>query len=342
MAPVHSTPRHLPPLLALACMLVPTACPGPKAPDLGDATDAASDSETTGTTAPGETANEVPTTGPATDGTDGAVPTTGSEDTMGHVFPDSTTSTTTASTGGGPDDCPYEPAGVDATLVRVEHDVPADLSARPCASEHLFAGLQVISAVDGDLVASVCTDATCGACDPADTLTLSLTLPDGFAGVPGHLAADECVQLDLEWSRPGEDPDSCALSGIALTGLHDGTPGPVPTFLYRYTESLPHTDVHGPFALTGQLHGPGAITCPCDGDCCDEQPGSRRLRFTASLFGGEIGAPPVEPGATVPLFAFGDPEGGDLFGDISLVRAHVSADCSAPARHEWLLRVTPG
>lgn len=335
MAPVHSTPRHLPPPPALACMIVLLACPGPKAPELADATAAAGDSDTTGTTAPGESASEAPTTGPA--------PTTGGPgSTTGHVSSDSTSDSTGDTTGPGFGQCPYDPPGVEATLVRVEHDVVADLSARPCASEHAFPGLQVIAATGGALEASVCADATCGACDPADTLTLALALPDESAGVPDHLAAGDCVQLDLEWSRPGDDPGTCALSGVTLARVHGGKPAPIPTLLYRYTESLPRTDVHGPFSLTGELHGPGAITCPCDGDCCDEQPGSRRLRFLAALYDAEIEAPPVDPGLTVSLFAFGDPEGGDLYGDLSLVRAHVSADCAAPPRHEWLLRVTPG
>src|SRR5690606_24548172 len=116
------------------------------------------------------------------------------------------------------------------------------------------------------------------------------------SGVPEHLAAGDCVQLDLEWSRPSDDPEACALSGITLARVHNGQPAPLPALLYRYTESLPHTDVHGPFSLTGELHGPGAITCPCDGDCCDENPGSRRLRFLAALYGAEIEAPPVDPG----------------------------------------------
>jgi hypothetical protein len=112
--------------------------------------------------------------------------------------------------------------------------------------------------------------------------------------------------------------------------------------MYRYTETLPRTDVLGPFSLTGVFHEPGAIACPCDGDCCDEPPGSRRLRFLAKLWNAEIEGPAVDPGATVPLFAFGTPEGDDLYGDLTLVRAYTPGECGAPSRHEWLLRVTPG
>ncbi|WP_096332130.1 hypothetical protein [Nannocystis exedens] len=330
------TPRNLLPLAALASVLA--ACPKPDDPEQDDGSGAPGDSDTTGASAPGDSAGVLPTTS------------TGSEPTSTATSENSTTgqgpsdSTGAADTGTGEPDfghCPYAPEGVDVTLVRVEQGLATDLGARECGAAEQFAGLQVIAAEVDHLEASVCADATCGACDPAATLTLALALPDGLVGLPPQLGAGDCLQLGVEWSRPGADPEQCAVGGLAVVGLRRGQPEPVPKFMYRFTGAVPHTDPVGPFALTGAPHGPGAITCPCAGDCCREPPGARRLRFIAALWNAEIESPPVDPGATIPLFAFGTPEGDDLYGDLSLARADVPGDCDAP-RYEWLLSVSPG
>ncbi|MCY0994317.1 hypothetical protein OV203_44740 [Nannocystis sp. ILAH1] len=334
-----STPRNLLPL-ALASVLA--ACPKPDDPEQDDGSGAPGDSETTGASAPGDTAEVAPTTGTTSGGEEPTSTATSENSTPGQDPSDSTTAADTST--GEPDfgHCPYAPDGVDVTLTRVEQGLATDLSARECGTVEQLSGLQVIAAGVDHLEVSVCADATCGACDPAVTLDLALALPDGLVGLPAQLAAGDCLQLDVEWSRAGADPAQCEVGGLAVVGLRRGHPEPVPKFMYRFTGAVPHTDPVGPFALTGIPHGPGAIACPCAGDCCLEPPGARRLRFIAALWNAEIESPPVDPGATIPLFLFGTPEGDDLYGDLSLARADVPGDCGAQPRYEWLLSVSPG
>ncbi|WAS90324.1 hypothetical protein [Nannocystis punicea] len=339
MALALPSPRHLVPLAALASVLA--ACPKPDDPELDDGSGAPDDPDTTGTSAPSDTAGVLPTTGEPGD-SEPTSTSTGENSTSGQVPPDSTSEADTGTTEPDFGHCPYEPDGVEITLARTDQGVTTDLSARECGALEQLVGLQVIAAAGDLLEVSVCADATCGACEPAATLELALALPDGLVGLPAQLAAGDCLQLDVEWSRAGADPQQCAVGGLTVVGLRGGQPEPVPKFMYRYTEAVPHGDEAGPFALTGVPHGPGAIACPCAGDCCDEPPGARRLRFIAALWNAEIESPPVDPGATIPLFAFGTPEGDDLYGDLSLARAHVPGDCAAPARYEWLLSVSPG
>ncbi|MDC0674935.1 hypothetical protein [Nannocystis radixulma] len=341
MALALPTPRLLP-LAALASASLLTACPKPDDPDLDDGSGSPGDTETTSAVAPGETASDIPTTGTAPTDTGPSSTSTGLDSTSGQVSSDSTdTGSDTGTTEPEFGHCPYAPGGVDVALSRLQQGVPTDLTARDCGAAEQFSG-QVISNAPDQLELAVCADATCGACDPADALTLSLALPDAVVGLPAQLAAGDCLQLGVDWNRAGADPQMCTPSGVSLVGLREGQPEPVPKFIYRYTETLPRNDVLGPFELVGILHGPGELSCPCDGDCCAEQPGARRLRFIAKLWNAEIESAPVDPGTTVPLFAFGTPEGSDLYGDISLVRAVVPSECAAPARHEWLLSVSPG
>lgn len=335
--------RLLPRVTAALVPLLLAACPKPEPPGPEALTADLDDTESMGTSDPGG-ATLSPTTGASPSDTDDGT-TAGTAETTGGTTgqdPSSSSGDTTGTTDPNFGQCPYEPPGVEAALERVDQGVPSDLSARPCGTAEDFAALAVIAADAGHLEASVCADATCGACDPAHTLTLSLTLPEPFEGLPAQLGPGDCVQLAAAWDRPGPAPDTCTLSSLALVRNSDGAPEPLPTFLYRYTETLPVTDVLGPFALTGALVGPGAITCPCQDDCCLDPPGSRRLRFIAQLWKAVIEVPPIESGDVVPAFAFATPEGDELLGTLALVRAYAPGTCDAPARHEWTLRVTPG
>lgn len=347
MTPAHS-PRYRARLAVLAPLLL-VACPKPEPPGLEHATDASTDTELPGTTEPDDSATATPTTGALPGDTDPPTtsdtttdPTSGT--TTGTTGHDLSTSTGEQSTTTAPhfDDCPLDPPGVVVGLTRVDADIPTDLGVRPCGAVEEFAALSVISADPDHLEATLCAEPTCGACDPASALTLSITVPEPFEGLPDPLESGDCVRLTAAWDHAGEQPGACTISSLILAHNHGGQPEPLPRFLYRHTASLPATDLAGPFSLTGELVGPGALTCPCDGDCCDDPPGTRRLRFLAALHMAEIEVPVVDPGTVVPAFVFGTPEGDELFGDLALVRSHVPVACDEPAEHEWILRVTPG
>ncbi|MDC0723304.1 hypothetical protein [Nannocystis bainbridge] len=332
------TPRHLLPLAALASVLV--ACPKPGDPEQDDGSGAPDDG-TTGTTAPGDSAGVAPTTSAGPGDSEPTSAATSDNSTSGQEPSDSTTGPHDSTTEPDLGACPDDPGGVEVALVRTEQGLVTDLGARACGTAEPFAGLQVIAAGTDHLELSRCADATCGACDPADVLALALARPDDAVGLPAHLSAGDCLQLEVAWTRAGADPLQCEIGGLAVLGLRRGQPEPVPKFMYRHAAAVPHGDDLGPFGLTAVPHGPGAIACACDGDCCDGPPGDRRLRFIAALWNAEIESGPVDPGATIPLFAFGTPEGDDLYGDLSLVRARVPSDCGA-AGYEWLLSVAPG
>lgn len=346
------TPAHLlrprARLAALAPLLL-VACPKPEPPDLEQATDAATATEPPGTTETGDGATattgalpgdtDEPTTGGTTTG--GAATGDPTDPTTGTTGPDLSTSTgDQTSTGPHFGDCPLAPSAVALGLTRNDADIVTDLGSRPCGVVEEFPALSVLTADDGQLEAILCAEPACGACAPTTTLTLSLTVPEPFEGLPAQIESGDCVRLAAAWDRPGEAPGACTLSSLVLTRF-DGQLEPVPRFLYRHTTSLPATDVAGPFALTGELVGPGALTCPCDGNCCSDAPGTRRLRFLAKLNIAEIEVPVVDPGTVVPAFAVGTPAGDELLGELALLRAHVPAACDELPEHEWILRVTP-
>jgi hypothetical protein len=232
MALALPSPRHLVSLAALASVLA--ACPKPDDPELDDGSGAPDDPDTTGTSAPNDTAGVLPTTGDPGD-SEPTSTTTGENSTSGQGPSDSTSEADTGTTEPDFGQCPYEPGGVEITLARVEKGVTTDLGARECGALEQFTGLQVIAAAGDHLEAAVCADATCGACEPAATLALALALPDGLVGLPAQLAAGDCLRLDVEWSRAGADPQQCAVGGLAVVGLRGGQPEPVP---HPSTEAL--------------------------------------------------------------------------------------------------------
>lgn len=238
-----------------------------------------------------------------------------------------------------PPACPYDLPGVDVALDRSAQGAHTDLGARPCGDSS-SAHLVVTAAGATHLALSACSSATCGDCDPADSLALDLTIPAAFPGLPPELAPGVCLRLDLAWNKPADDPATCRVSALALVRMEAGQAEPVPRFLYHHSGSLPASDPVGPFTLTGDPAAPGEVTCPCDGDCCELQPGSLPVRFTAGLAGkGEVGLFPLEPGSSVPAFEIEPIEGDTLAASVHLVRSTVPSACDAPAQHEWLLRL---
>lgn len=324
------TPLHAPPLLGAAVALA-LACV-PKHPyDPGSATAAPDDS--TGADATTGVPDDPTTTGAPDDPTT----TGGDPDTPGEPG----TSDSGGGTGPGVAECAFTPPGVQLALTRTLDDVSEDMSIQACG--HTLPELRYLVVATGPdhLELAACADLECGACDHADRLALTVLVPAPLPGLPPDPAPGECVSLAATWERPHDAPDQCTISALALQRTDAGVPEPVPRFMYRHTETLPATDTLSNFALTAALSGPGDLTCSCDADCCDDPPGTRRLRFTAKLGKAEIEVPPMHPGDLFPAFAFGTPEGDDLFGELALVSAFVPAACDAPAQYEWLLRVTP-
>lgn len=311
--------------LVLACVPKDPYDPGPAtvAPDDSTGADATTDLPDDPTAA--TTGNpDTPTTTGADPGTTGEPGTSDSGD----------------STGPGLVECAVTPPGVQLALTRILQGDPEDMSIQTCGHTAPAAAYTVVATAPEQLELAACAELECGACDDADRLVLTLSLPDPLPGLPPDPAPGDCVRLSAAWERP-LDGDQCTISALALLRTDGGVPEPVPRYMYRHSETLPASDTYGMFALTGALSGPGDLTCPCDADCCDDPPGTRRLRFTAQLGKAEIEVPPMLPGDVFPAFAYGTPEGDDLFGEVALARAFVPAACDAPAQYEWLLRVTP-
>jgi hypothetical protein len=329
-------PLHAPPLpgAPLAVVLAVVACVPKDPPDPGAATavpDGSTGADGSTTDLPDDPTD--PTTGDLPDD-----PTTGAAETTGEPDPsDSGESTGEPSLS----ECPYAPPGVLLALTRIVGEAPQDMSLKTCGTTAAYDHFTVLAAGPKKLELAACADPECGDCDPTDRLLLALSIPDPLPGLPPDPGPGACVRLSATWQRPTAEPAVCDLSAIALLRSDGGLPEPVPRFMYRHSETLPATDEYAPFALTAELAGPGDVTCPCDADCCDEPPGDRRVQFTAKLGNSEIGVPPLLPGDIVPAFAYGTPEGDDLFGDLALVRAYVPGACDEPAHYEWLMRVTP-
>lgn len=106
-------------------------------------------------------------------------------------------------------------------------------------------------------------------------------------------------------------------------------PERVPAVLYRHTHGLPASDLVGDFEVAAAAAGPGAITCACEGDCCREDPGSRRVDFTIAMAGDATKIPALDSQEVAA-------------GDLDLGRAYFPSACAEPAQYEWLFgRTTP-
>ena len=140
---------------------------------------------------------------------------------------------------------------------------------------------------------------------------------------------------------PG-DSGLCRPSMVALVELRDGALEPVPAVLYRHTQGLPAGDMIGAFELAATDAGAGAISCECEGDCCGDVPGSRRVDFAIAMAGDATDLPTMESQDEVQDIEIVAVEGKAETGELALVRAFVPSDCAEAPQHEWLFgRTTP-
>lgn len=331
--PARTLPRTSLSSALLPALLLLAACPPEGGTPEGATAQPDGSSGSTGSTG----TSEDPTTGDAPTSGDDA--TTGAPEGTSTGAPDGSSSGDATTTDSIPVWCPYDLPGVDIDLERTVQDVAADLGARPCGAAD--SGHWRVDAGDpAHLALTACADAGCGACDPADTLALDLTIPPAFPGLPPGLDAGECLRLDLEWDKASDDPAACRVSSLVLVRTDGGLAEPVPRFMYHHSGSLPAGDHVGGFTLTGEAAPPGEVQCPCDGDCCELQPGSLPVAFTAAREGlGEVGLLPLEPGLSLPAFEIQPIEGDTLAAAVHLVRSTVPSACDVPSQHEWLLRV---
>ncbi len=236
--------------------------------------------------------------------------------------------------------CPYEPPGVEVSVMLSDGGATQDETLRPCGDTETWGPLR---SEDFDGLGhhfQRCADDMCGACDPLDRLDLGLSVPDPFAGA-GALLADSCARLHVAWNRPIAGDDLlCRPSMVALVELVGGAPEAVPAVLYRHTQALPTSDVVGAFELVAAAASPGVIECACEGDCCREQPGSRQLDFTLVVAGEATAIPTLESQQAIQGIDLGGVEGSPDTGQLSLVRAFVPSACLEPPQYEWLFART--
>ena len=129
---------------------------------------------------------------------------------------------------------------------------------------------------------------------------------------------------------------------VALVELRDGEPERVPAVLYRHTHGLPASDLVGDFEVAAAAAGPGAITCACEGDCCREDPGSRRVDFTIAMAGDATKISTLDSQEVAAGVVLVPVEGKPETGDLDLGRAYFPSACAEPAQYEWLFgRTTP-
>ncbi len=328
--PASTLLRSLPTVLLLLA-----ACPPTTDDQVGGS--AQPDSSSSGSTSgddPSETdtgTTDAPTTGA---GTTGVSSSTGE--------PGSSTGDGSSSTGEHalPAWCPYDLAGVAVGLTASKDGLSTELDAQTCGAEKAASFLVAASSAT-ELELAVCASQPCGECDVDEKLAVSLKLPPGVSGLPPQLAPGTCVQVEARWDKPTDEPGLCGVSRLATTLIVAGQQEPIPRFLYRHAGALPASDTHGTFAFTGEAAPPGAFPCPCEGDCCAQQPGSLPVAFTAKFGQGEVGLLPLEPPDTTPAFIVETVEGDELTASVTLIRSTIPSVCDAPGQHEWILRLVP-
>lgn len=236
--------------------------------------------------------------------------------------------------------CPYDLAGVTVGLTASKDGASIELDAQACGAEEM-ATFFVAGSSATELELMVCAAPLCGECDADEKLVVSLELPPGVPGLPPQLAPGVCLEVDARWDKPTDEPGLCGVSRLATTLITAGQPEPIPRFLYRHAGALPASDAQGTFAFTGEAAPPGAFPCPCEGDCCEQQPGSLPVAFTAKFGQGEVGLLPLEPPDTTPAFLVETVEGDELTASVTLIRSTIPSACDAPGQHEWILRLVP-
>lgn len=304
--------------------------------------DPAPEASSSGTDPSGDSPTTTPTDGamePDT-GSSTAMPTTGGS--TGEAGEPGDSSTGDGSSGDTTEGtqfptCAFNPSGVDIAVSLGKDGATLDETLRPCGVAETWSPMRS----DGfDGLAhhfQRCADDLCAACDPMDRLELGMAVPDPFSGPAAALAAGSCARVQVTWGRavPGDDM-LCRPSMVALVELRDGALEPVPAVLYRYTEGLPTSDTVGDFQLAAAPAGPGEVECPCEGDCCLEQPGSRKIDFTIALAGDATVIPTLESETSLEDIELVAVEGKPETGELALVRAHFPSACAAPAQFEWL------
>lgn len=241
--------------------------------------------------------------------------------------------------------CPYAPAGSQVSLAAsVGGGAVEDLTTRPCGETTTLSPLRTADGFNGGgYVFERCSDDTCGACDPTDTVTLGLVAPDPWGGPVGALTDGTCAQMRVTWDRPAPAaPGMCEASTIALVELEEGQPAVVPTLLFRRTHTLPVSDVVGDFELsTTAVAAPGPVACDCESDCCREDPGSRILDFILTVAEEPLKLAPLESEQGVMGLPLGEIEGAKATGQLGLVRAFFPSECGALPEFEWIFGLDP-
>ena len=249
-----------------------------------------------------------------------------------------------ASTGEAPlPGCGFEPPGVDVGVLLTKDGVDHNHTLRACGAAETWSPL-LSTGFDGVYHHfQRCADDLCGQCDPLDRVDLGLAAPEPFTGPAAALHAGSCARLQVAWDRPlPGDSGLCRPSMVALVELRDGALEPVPAVLYRHTQGLPAGDMIGAFELAATDAGAGAITCECEGDCCGDVPGSRRVDFAIAMAGDATDLPTMESQDEVQDIEIVAVEGKAETGELALVRAFVPSDCAEAPQHEWLFgRTTP-
>lgn len=288
--------------------------------------------------------------GPGSSGaptTSGAASSSGEATTTTTDAEGSSTSSTGSSTSTGEDEasssgttefslptCPYEPSGGNVMVRTTDDGQVTELTTQACGTMMTFDRVRMESSA-GMLQMAKCSDNNCEDCDPGQMVEVSMGLPDPFDSLGPVVIEGNCVELGVVWERPVDD--ACTPSRVVLRKVDDGVPSVVPGALYRLASGLDVTDEIDGFALTAAEGSMGPVHCPCEGDCCRDEPGSRFLDFTVDVGGELFMAQPLEAeqAQTVPLGVVEDKPNAAV---ISLVRAHYPSDCAALPTFEWVFR----
>jgi len=318
------------PLALSGCLLEPNLLfdPLPEASSTG--TDPAGDTPATPTEGGMEPDTGTSTSMPTTDASTGSTGAPGSSGTGDGSSGELTT--------GGPGlACMFNPPGVEVSVSVSTGGATEDKTLRPCGTAETWSPMLSDSFDGAAHHFQRCADDLCADCDPMDRLDLGLAVPDPFNGLAAHLAEGSCARVQVTWDRsvPGDDM-LCRPSQVALIELREGALEPVPALLYRHTVSLAASDKIGDFELAAASAGPGAVECDCAGDCCGEQPGSRKVDFTIAMAGDATEIPTLDSQDSVQDIALVAVEGKPEIGDLALVRAYLPDACAEPAQYEWL------
>lgn len=280
----------------------------------------------------GASTGEVPTTGGESTST-GEATSTGVAETSTSSSTSEAGESSTGTTEFSLPTCPYDPPGAVVTLAA---GAEGDMSLQACGTNKQFTRLKLMQSTGTALPFAACSDDACSECADDMAVDLDVAVPDPFSIFGAGVVEGGCYALDMKWERPTEgDPAVCQPSTVMLRRFVDGEPLVVPSLLYRLASELGVVDEVGEFSLTAAPASLGTIHCPCDGDCCEEPPGTRDVQFTIAVGGQQFMGEPLGAEQAQDL-ALDDEE--VEFAGISLVRSHVPSECAALPVHEWVFR----